>query len=85
MFTKGHTMKIVNLTPHPINLENRHGGFDTIAPSGELARVKTTTVSAGADTYTESLRQDGYEVTTTSYGEVEGLPASQADTVFAYC
>lgn len=75
-------MKIVNLTPHTINLANANGTFDAIEPSGKVARVKATTVNAPSDAYTDAVVTAGYNVTTTSYGEVEDLPEPQADTVY---
>lgn len=65
-------MKIVNLTPHPVTV----AGI-TIEPSGVVARVSTTTVDAG------SLDFNGTKIplTTTAYGEVQGLPEQRDDTV----
>lgn len=56
-------MKIVNLTPHSVNLFNNHtGAYDAIAPSGIVARVAATTVPCGT--------VGAYAATTTSYGDV---------------
>ena len=32
-------MKIINLTPHPVNLINESGAITTFEPSGEIARI----------------------------------------------
>jgi hypothetical protein len=66
---------IVNLTPHSISLYNvRTGAYDSIAPSGTLARVSSATVSCGT--------VGDYALTATSYGVVEGLPNPQPDTIY---
>lgn len=66
---------IINLTPHAVNLYNsRTGNFDTITPSGVVARVSATTVSCGVI--------GDYNVTATSYGEVENLPEPQEGTIY---
>ena len=67
---------IINLTPHTITICNASGEIVRQIPaSGNLARVSARTVSTG-----EVF--DGIPVTTTSYGEVEGLPAPQQDTIY---
>lgn len=58
---------IFNYTPHPITIVNNEGEVvRTIKPSG-LIRLKASTVNAGFDI-------DGIPVTTTQFGEPEGLP-----------
>jgi hypothetical protein len=64
--------KVVNLTPHEINIvgeQNRN-----ILPSGQVARV------------TEEIKRvgtvDGIPIIHKTFGEVEGLPEPQSDTVF---
>lgn len=68
-------MKIVNLTPHSVNLFNNHtGAYDAIAPSGIVARVAATTVPCGT--------VGAYAATTTSYGDVENLPEPEPETIY---
>ena len=58
-----------NLTPHAINvLSNATGEVVTFQPSGDLARVATSTVLVG--------QIDGFAIYCTQYGEVEGVPAA---------
>ena len=67
--------KIMNLTPHAINFVNENGeAVLTIEPCGELARVTTKTVVTG--------EINSIPVTTTEFGEVEGLPDPTPDTIF---
>lgn len=58
-------MTFVNLTPHTINVLTE-GRTLAIEPSGQLARVSSRTETIGM--------LEGIPVTTTVYGEVEGLP-----------
>ncbi len=59
-------MKIINLTPHDIVVRTSEG--DTIFPkSGEVARVSTSAKEEGWI--------NGITVVSTSFGEIEGLPA----------
>lgn len=67
-------MNIVNLTPHAINLIGENGKQRTITPSGNLARVAAKTVIVG--------NIDGIPVTTTEFGEVEGLPEPSENTIY---
>jgi len=70
-------MRIVNLTPHALNLVTDSGTV-TIPPSGTVARVSVTRESAGTVTI------DGVTVplSRTKYGAVEGLPAPEPNTLF---
>lgn len=65
--------KIVNLTPHTINLYVGETLVQSI-PSTGLARAKATSVQIG--------EVNGFPIYRTSYGTVEGLPAAQDDTVY---
>lgn len=60
---------MLNLTPHAVVLESDDGDI-TIPPSGTVARVSTTRLSAG------KVWVDGsyVPVVTVIYGDVEGLP-----------
>lgn len=64
---------IVNLTPHPINLFDSDGNQVVIQSSG-LARCAVTTEQVGS--------VNGIKVNVSHFGEVQGLPAPQADTVY---
>lgn len=73
-------MKIVNLTPHALNM--MPGGPDgpviTIPPSGTVARCATQRTQVGTVTI------DGVDipVNRTVFGEVTGLPDPQPDTIY---
>jgi len=64
-------MNIVNLTPHAIN-ETITG--QTFAPSGEVARVATTSEYQGDF--------EGISTYRTTYGEIVGLPEAQFGVVY---
>lgn len=70
-------MKIVNLTPHALNLISKDGAV-TIPPSGTVARVAVTRETIGA------IEVDGVSIpiNRTVYGAVEGLPDPAPDTVY---
>lgn len=66
-------MKIVNLTPHDINIITE-GGIITFPASGSIARVATMR---------ETVREiNGVPVNRTVFGEVVGLPAPEDDTMY---
>jgi len=66
-------MKIVNLTPHDVVVRTNAG--DLVFPaSGAMARVTSSQIADGDI--------DGIPVMKTVFGEVEGLPDPQPDTVF---
>ena len=72
-------MKVVNLTPHAINLVTDSGDeLLTIEPSGPVARVSQDTKSLAVFNF------DGIDVPITYnvYGDVEGLPAPSEDTQY---
>ena len=62
-------MKILNLTPHAIRLPNV-----TIEPSGYVARCEEITK--------RMFEIDGIEIVTKKYGNVQGLPGKEQDTVY---
>lgn len=65
-------MKIINLTPHAVTV----AGI-TIEPSGIVARVSATTADAGSVDFNGT----SIPLTTTVYGEVQGLPDQRDDTL----
>jgi hypothetical protein len=65
-------MKILNYTPHEINLI-KENGYSISIPSTGIARVSST------EKVVSTL--DGITETETVYGEVEGLPAPADDTI----
>lgn len=69
--------KIVNLTPHAINLLV-DGKEIVIQPSGTIARAATNRKRVG------TIRIDGVDVpiNQTVFGDVTGLPDPEPDTVF---
>lgn len=73
-------MKIINLTPHAINImpEGANGPVITIPPSGQVARCATHRVQV------DTVAVDGVPipVNKTKFGEVEGLPDPQPNTIF---
>ena len=73
-------MKIVNLTPHPLNLmpQGPEGPVVTIPPSGQVARCATSRVQV------DTITVDGVAVPVNraQFGEVSGLPDPQPDTIF---
>jgi len=66
-------MKIVNLTPHTINIKVNNKTL-SVAPSGEIARVATIEKIAG--------EVNGIPVIERTFENVEGLPAPQKDTIY---
>ncbi len=64
----------VNLTPHAITLRGADGSEVTVAPSGAVARVTTTEKVVGEIAGLPLVRRE--------FGDVEGLPAPKADTVY---
>lgn len=73
-------MKIVNLTPHALNL--MPGGPDgptvTIPPSGQVARCAVTRVQVDTVTVTGV----SVPVNKTQFGTVSDLPDPQPDTIY---
>ena len=60
-------MKIVNLTPHTLNIFNADAAVRVdVPPSGEVARVTTSRTQTG--------EACGLPLFTTTFGEVSGLP-----------
>jgi len=66
--------KIINLTPHAVNIYQDGEVVKTYAPSGVVPRVSTSSETIGTI--------DGFELVETVFGEVENLPPAEADTVY---
>lgn len=56
----------INLTPHVLNVKKTDGTYLTIAPSGTVARVATSTVTLPPI--------DGVSVSSVLFGDVSDLP-----------
>lgn len=72
-------MRVINMTPHAVNLLSPDGAeLMTFQPSGSLIRLTTNTVAAG------EVEVDGVTIplTTTAFGNPEGLPAFQEGTMY---
>lgn len=68
-------MKLVNLTPHVINVFGENFPAEGIAfPSAGIARVSTHEEKIG--------EVSGIPIVKTRYAEVEGLPSPQKDTMY---
>ena len=67
-------MKLINLTPHALNLIAADGSSIDLQPSGNIARVASS--SAVVATI------NGINVSQQTFGEVTGLPDAQDGTVF---
>lgn len=65
--------KLINLTPHVLNLIAADGSIVDIQPSGNVARVASS--SAVVATI------NGINVTASTWGEVTGLPAAEDGVV----
>lgn len=69
-------MQVINLTPHAINVlrDESLEVLEIYPPSGDVARVKVTTREWGY--------MDGIPTVQNVYGDPEGLPEPQDDTVY---
>jgi len=65
-----------NLTPHIVRIFGQEGDEPvlTIPPSGEVARCSVESEQVG--------EKGGVSLFATTFGQVEGLPAPQPDTVY---
>lgn len=66
------TIQFVNLMPHPATIVTSSGVI-SVPPSGQLCRVRTTSVTLG--------EVGGVPVYVDEFGEVEGLPDPQDGVV----
>jgi len=73
-------MKLINLTPHAINLmpNGTDGPTVTIPPSGTVARCATHRVQVDAVT----VDSVAIPVNRTQFGDVDGLPDPAPDTFY---
>jgi len=62
-----------NLTPHAIHVRTERGDY-TFSPSGQVARVAVTQEVIGDVV--------GIPIVKSAFGEVEGLPEPQPDTMY---
>ncbi|MCY4128087.1 MAG: hypothetical protein OXG15_02465 [Gammaproteobacteria bacterium] len=71
-------MKIINTTPHPVNVRSTDGGFVTIWGNEFPSRASIRTHVLGTTVI------DGHpvEINRVAYGDVEGLPDPQRDTFY---
>lgn len=65
--------KIVNLTPHTLNIIGAGDARTDVPPSGEVARVSTSRVQVG--------EVNGLPLFETRFGEVTGLPDAHPDII----
>jgi hypothetical protein len=76
-------MKLVNLTPHTINVVASDGTtILAIEPSGDVARVSSHTETTGFVTVWDGDGAVLIPVTATVFGDVQGLPDPQSDVAF---
>jgi hypothetical protein len=71
-------MKIINLTPHTINII----GVGSFEPSGSLARVAVTSVHKGFLNFDDGTLGKQIPVYQNCYADVEGLPDPKEDTIY---
>lgn len=69
-------IEVVNLTPHALTLVGADGDGENVVyePSGTLARVSVKTETIG--------ELNGFPVTRSVFGEVEGLPEPKEGTIY---
>lgn len=67
-------MNIINLTPHPLNIQRADSTMLEVAPSGTVARC--------AEVRAERPALDGIGVTLAQFGAVEGLPEPREGVVY---
>lgn len=70
--------KIINLTPHAINLMAEDGSLITTFPSEGVARAASSRVAID----TVNINGASININRTTFGAVENLPAPQADTLY---
>lgn len=70
--------RVINYTPHPLTLFHTDGKTSTVLPSVGVARVKQDSEVV------EILNLDGGDlpIVRSTFGEVEGLPDPDGETIF---
>ena len=66
--------KLVNLTPHTLNLIAADGSTVDVPPSGKIARVSSTSAIVA--------KVNGININRQTFGKVMDLPDAQNDVVF---
>lgn len=66
-------MKLINLTPHVINIENANGELIAVQPEEKPARIASTQ---------ETVVQDDLKFNRTIFGDVENLPDSVDGVIY---
>lgn len=66
--------ELVNLTPHTLNLHAADGSIIDIQPSGDIARVASTTATVATI--------NGLNISQQTFGKVVGLPDAQDGVVY---
>ena len=67
-------MKLMNLTPHALNVRKADGTFLELPPSGTVARRSVERIVVG--------EIDGITIYATKFGQLEGLPEPSDGTVY---
>ena len=68
-------MKIINLTPHAINLVAADGTLiETFEPSGSIARCQTVEIYLG--------KVNDHPIYKAGFGPIENLPEGEEDTIY---
>lgn len=67
-------MKVINCTPHPVNIYRDGELVITYEPSGTIARVGFVSSEVG--------NIDGVPVSVTGFGPTTDLPSQEEDTIF---
>jgi hypothetical protein len=66
--------KLINLTPHKINLIDTDGSVTALETSGTVARISSKSQIIG--------NLLGFPLNKTSFGEIKDLPEQEKDTFF---
>jgi hypothetical protein len=72
-------LKIVNLTPHKLNILKKDGSTVTVEPSGQVIRVQQEEWSTLTDPY--NLGCD-FKITKVEFTGVDSLPMPEKDTIY---
>lgn len=72
-------MKIVNLTPHPLDVQRTDGTWVNIPPSGQVARVAERRT---AGPVVDSAEFGEFATEWFSLGDVEDMPTPEPGTVY---